>query len=149
MKSFLSWLNEVCVPGKQIESKQWHWVSNKDRFYAVLSTIWIKHLQGEGSWNLLTFIIAVFQVTTIIIAVFAVNTIGSKRRNVFCKINRLLRVLAYESQDEIRLLVVCLFSFGPTSMVSKGKRTHNCVIDKKGLGSAKECTHSCPNFFSY
>ena len=32
-------------------------------------------------------------------------------------------------------------------MVSKGKRTHNCVIDKKLLGRAKECTHSRPDFF--
>ena len=32
-------------------------------------------------------------------------------------------------------------------MVSKGKRTHNCVIDKKLLGSAEECTHSRPDLF--
>ena len=31
-----------------------------------------------------------------------------------------------------RLLVVCIFSYGPTSV--KGKRTHNCGIDEKGLG---------------
>ena len=33
----------------------------------------------------------------------------------------------------LRLLVVCLFSYGPTSVFGQGKRTRNCGIDEKGL----------------
>ena len=33
-------------------------------------------------------------------------------------------------------LVTCLFSYGPTSVLSQGKRTHNSGIDEKGLGRA-------------
>ena len=44
-----------------------------------------------------------------------------------------------------RLLVVCLFSYSPTSVLSQGKQTHNNFgIDKKGLGEIHETSCLIP-----
>ena len=57
------------------------------------------------------------------------------------------KVVAYRT---FGLLVVCLFSYGPMSVLSQGKRMHNCGIDEKGLGFSHAChTLSRPNLSPY
>ena len=70
----------------------------------------------------------------------------------FCGVVRYKTVLDFN-----RLLVVWHFSYRPTSMFSKGKRSHNYGIDEKGFGQdicLLVCASAChtptrPNLFLY